>query len=85
MKYVLSIDHFNESCSIRSLVNAIKSDDKSQLLELLYMFDSNIVGIEMLPGKGMALLLEDSQEIKLLKLLLKMMVTYANGKLSIHC
>ncbi|MBU3176415.1 ATP-binding protein [Clostridium estertheticum] len=54
MKYVSSIDHLNESFSIRSLVNTIKSDDKSQLLDLLFMFDSNIVGIEMMPGKSMA-------------------------------
>ncbi|MGL5353782.1 MAG: hypothetical protein ACRDA5_10745, partial [Clostridium sp.] len=49
LKFVSSSDHLNEAFSVASLSEAIKNNEKSQLLELLRKFDNKIDGIEILP------------------------------------
>lgn len=52
LKFVSSSDHLNETFSVASLSEAIKNNEKSQLLELLRKFDDKIDGIEILPGRN---------------------------------
>lgn len=51
MKYVSSIDHLNESFSSKILKDTIINDEKSSLLNLISLFDEDIIGLELLPGK----------------------------------
>lgn len=52
MRYVSSIDHMIQNFSIKRLIEIIEMDEKSQVVDLLKMFDNDIVGIELLPTKS---------------------------------
>lgn len=53
INYLSSVDHVNERFSTRIISNAIKNNEKSGLLDLLKLFDNNIIGLEILPvGNG---------------------------------